>query len=107
VNEYFSYLWKSDTGVVESEVLDEIPGGLKADIRLARYGTHLKKSIMFTKWGESSHTLDVQLTRSVLRMVRIQYYTTGDTIIFQDDFNTSVYVILEGSASVLLDDRYV
>jgi hypothetical protein len=37
VDEFYNYIWKNDTGVDESEVLNEIPSNLKADVRLARY----------------------------------------------------------------------
>lgn len=105
IDEYFNYIWKLDTGVDENQILGELPANLKADVRLARYSYILNTSTLFKQ--SDSEQIDAQLARSILRVMDIEYYTTGDSIVHQNEHNTQFYILLDGDAKIMKDDQQV
>lgn len=47
VNKYFGYLWKSDHGLDEKELLNELPRSLRLDIQFKRYEKIIQNTFLF------------------------------------------------------------
>jgi hypothetical protein len=68
VEEYFNYIWFVNKGIEEKDLLDDLPFGLHSDIRLSRYSYLVKSCVLFKN---ASGRVDVQLSRSLLRIMEI------------------------------------
>ena len=98
VNDYFNYLWQSNKGNIDSEIIKQLPNSMMCDIQMYRYNSAIVQSQIFK---DPEGNINQQLTRTLFRLMEIQYYLIGDCIIKLGDKNYDIYIILEGEVEVI------
>ena len=98
INSYFNFLWHENKGIREKDVLKHIPPGMMADINLFRFSLAVQNSQVFK---DKEGNIDTQLSRSIFRLLDIQYFLAGDVIVSANDSSKDIYIILDGKAQVV------
>lgn len=96
--DYYNHIWHSSKGIMENSILDELPHSIKISIQMYTYSNSIIASHIFK---DSSGAIDYNITQSLFRLMTIQYFLVGDSIIKVGDKNFDMYIILEGEVDVL------
>lgn len=98
VEDYYNYLWQNSKGILEEDILKDLPASIKTSIQISRFSIAIGRSQVFKN---SQDDIDYKITLSIFRIITIQYYLVGDSIIQVGDKSNEMYIILEGEVDVL------
>lgn len=101
INSYYNYIWDINKGIEDSEILNELPANLLSDIQMERYYSSIKDSLLFKDNG----VINLQLARSVFRLMKISYFIEGDYIYKQ--YTSKFHFVIDGSVDLLYSDGTV
>lgn len=97
INDYFNYLWETNQGLDEVEVLADLPSNLAADIQLARYSHILHKSLIVKN---SAGEVDIAVARSLMTVMKIKYFMIGEHVVQANDKCNDMFLLLDGEVQV-------
>ena len=98
IDDYYNHLWHTTKGIAEETLLKELPHSIMCDIQIFLYARSISLSQVFRN---SNGSVDYSVTQSIFRVISIQCYLVGDTIIKVGDKNSDMYIILEGEVDVV------
>ena len=98
VNEYFNYLWQSNKGTIEREILKQLPLTIMCDVQMYIYKDTISNSQIFK---DSEGLVNPQLARTLFRLLELQYYLIGDTIVKIGDKKFDLFIIIQGEAELI------
>lgn len=98
VDDYFNYLWQSNTTYIDQIIVKQFPLGIMADVQMFRYSSAMDSSVIFK---DQDGTINYQIARTLFRLMELQYYLTGDIIIKLGDTTLDMFIILKGEVEVI------
>jgi hypothetical protein len=98
IYDYYQYLWERGRGADESDVITDLPGGLRTDVYLHLNGDIVEHVPLFSGAGEV-------LVRHVVQKLQPVVFTPGEHVFRKGDVGDKMYFITAGAVEVLGDDE--
>ena len=98
VNDYFNYLWQSNKGNIDSEIIRQLPIGIMADIQIYRFNSAVENSQIFK---DMDGNINCQLAKTLFRLMEVEFYLIGDSVIKLGEKSFDIFIILEGEVDVI------
>jgi voltage-gated potassium channel len=98
VNEYFNYLWQSNKGTIEKEILKQLPFTIMCDVQMYIFKDTISRSLIFK---DADGAVNPKITRTLFRLMELQYYLIGDTIVKIGDKKFDLFIIIQGEAELI------
>ena len=105
IKDYFDYVWSNSKGISYTEILEDLPPCLNADILYARYNEAIRNSVIFRNEEDE---VNPALVNSILTCLEYRIYMDGDFVIVGGSSSMNTYIILEGEAVVFgLNEEFI